>query len=436
LRTDATGTAPQEMRRHARYHDRVPLTRRQIYRRRRLAVFGILAIVIGILGYSGGALFRPIPAAAATLETPEALTSTLVQPATPVSWPGFGRGALGAVGFDGVLTSSGEQTPFPIASITKTITSLVVLDAKPLTAGDQGPSITLTDADVGFYYDTIAENGSAAPVVAGSVFTQRQMLEALLLPSANNYSISLAVWAFGSVDAYLEAARAWLDARGLTGTTVTNTSGLGETNVSTPSDLVTIGKLVLADPALASIVSEPTATLPAIGEVENTNALLGQYGVTGLKTGTDDASGACLLFSADLQVEGRTVTVVGVILGADNHTVLNDAVVSLLQSVPAGFHQVQLATAGAPVGSYDTAWGEAAKVVVASDASVLVWQDTPITVEPRARAIEAGATGSTVGTLSYTVGAGAEGGAATIEVPIALEADVAPVTPWWRLTNP
>ncbi|WP_285036092.1 D-alanyl-D-alanine carboxypeptidase [Plantibacter sp. ME-Dv--P-095] len=414
----------------------MPLTRRQIYRRRRLAVFGVLAIVIGVLGYSGGALLRPIPAAAATLEAPEALTSTLVQPTTPVSWPGFGRGALGAVGFDGVLTSNGEQTPFPIASITKTITSLVVLDAKPLAAGDQGPSITLTDADVGFYYDTIAENGSAAPVVAGSVFTQRQMLEALLLPSANNYSISLAVWAFGSVDAYLDAARAWLDARGLTGTTVTNTSGLGETNVSTPSDLVTIGKLVLADPALASIVNEPTATLPAIGEVENTNALLGQYGVTGLKTGTDDASGACLLFSADLQVAGRTVTVVGVILGADNHTVLNDAVVSLLQSVPAGFHQVQLATAGAAVGAYDTAWGEVAKVVVASDASVLVWQDTPVTVETRARAIEAGATGSTVGTLSYTVGAGAEGGAATIEVPIALDADVAPVTPWWRLTNP
>jgi D-alanyl-D-alanine carboxypeptidase (penicillin-binding protein 5/6) len=414
----------------------VPLTRRQIYRRRRLAVFGVLAILIGVFGYSAGALLRPVPAAAATLESSDALTTSLVQQTTPVAWPGFGRGAIGAVGFDGVLSSSGEQTPFPIASITKTITSLVVLEAKPLAAGDQGPSITLTDADVGFYYDTIAENGSAAPVVAGSVFTQRQMLEALLLPSANNYSISLAVWAFGSVDAYLDAARAWLDAHGLTGTTVTNTSGLGETNVSTPSDLVTIGKLVLADPVLSSIVKEPTAVLPAIGEVENTNALLGQYGVTGMKTGTDDASGACLLFSADLQVAGRTVTVVGVILGADDHTVLNEAVVSLLQSVPAGFHQVQLATAGQSVGSYSTAWDQAAKVVVASDASVLVWQDTPITVESRARAIDAGAAGSTVGELSYTVGTGAEGGAATIDVPLALDADVAPVTPWWRLTNP
>lgn len=414
----------------------MPLTRRQIYRRRRLAVFGVLALLIGLFGYSAGALLRPVPAAAATLESTDALTTSLVQQTTPVAWPGFGRGAIGAVGFDGVLSSSGEQTPFPIASITKTITSLVVLEAKPLAAGDQGPSITLSDADVGFYYDTIAENGSAAPVVAGSVFSQRQMLEALLLPSANNYSISLAVWAFGSVDAYLDAARAWLDAHGLSGTTVTNTSGLGETNVSTPSDLVTIGKLVLADPVLSSIVKEPTAVLPAIGEVENTNALLGRYGVTGMKTGTDDASGACLLFSADLQVEGRTVTVVGVILGADNHTVLNDAVVSLLQSVPAGFHQVSLATAGQTVGSYSTAWDEAAKVVVSSDASVLVWQDTPITVASHARAIDAGAAGSTVGTLSYTVGAGAEGGATTIDVPLALDSDIAPVTPWWRLTNP
>lgn len=414
----------------------MPLTRRQIYRRRRLAVFGVLALLIGLFGYSAGALLRPVPAAAATLESTDALTTSLVQQTTPVAWPGFGRGAIGAVGFDGVLSSSGEQTPFPIASITKTITSLVVLEAKPLAAGDQGPSITLSDADVGFYYDTIAENGSAAPVVAGSVFSQRQMLEALLLPSANNYSISLAVWAFGSVDAYLDAARTWLDAHGLSGTTVTNTSGLGETNVSTPSDLVTIGKLVLADPVLSSIVKEPTAVLPAIGEVENTNALLGRYGVTGMKTGTDDASGACLLFSADLQVEGRTVTVVGVILGADNHTVLNDAVVSLLQSVPAGFHQVSLATAGQTVGSYSTAWDEAAKVVVSSDASVLVWQDTPITVASNARAIDAGAAGSTVGTLSYTVGAGAEGGATTIDVPLALASDIAPVTPWWRLTNP
>ena len=45
--------------------------------------------------------------------------------------------------------------------------------------------------------DTIAENGSWAPVVSGSVFTQRQVLEVMMLPSANNYSKTLAIWAFG-----------------------------------------------------------------------------------------------------------------------------------------------------------------------------------------------------------------------------------------------
>ncbi|MGG7463260.1 D-alanyl-D-alanine carboxypeptidase family protein [Plantibacter sp. YIM 135347] len=410
----------------------MPLTRRQIYRRRRLAVFGGLVAVLVVLIYGGGALARPVPAAAATLEP----TRTISAPAVAMTWPSFGRGAFGAVGFDGVLSTTGDQTPFPIASLTKTITSLVVLDAKPLAAGESGPDITLTDADVGYYYDTIAENGSAAPVVAGSVFTQRQILEAMLLPSANNYSISLAVWAFGSVDAYLAAAKTWLAEHHLTGTTVTNTSGLGPSNMSTPADLVAIGKLVLKNPVLPGIVSETSATLPSIGPVENTNALLGTHGVTGMKTGTDDESGACLLFSADLMIAGRPVTIVGVILGAPDHDVLNDAVVSLLGGIPAGFHDVPLTTAGADFGSYDATWGESSKIVTTEEASTFVWQDTTVTETASVRPVEAGAKGSTVGAVTYEVGAGAAGGATKITVPLALASDIAPPTSWWRLTNP
>ena len=51
--------------------------------------------------------------------------------------------------------------------------------------------------------------------VAGSTLTLRESLEAMLLPSGGNYSISIANWAFGSVDAFLERARAWLDEHGL-----------------------------------------------------------------------------------------------------------------------------------------------------------------------------------------------------------------------------
>ncbi|MFZ4895195.1 D-alanyl-D-alanine carboxypeptidase family protein [Plantibacter sp. Mn2098] len=412
----------------------MPLTRRQKFRRRRLAFGGAALAIIIVFAYGAISLGRSVPAAAATID--QTATSTISQPKTQVDWPSFGRGALGAVGFDGLLSTTGDQTPFPIASLTKTITSLVVLDKKPLAAGESGPNITLTSADVGYYYDTIAEDGSAAPVVAGSVFTQRQMFEALLLPSANNYSISLAVWAYGSVDAYLDAAKMWLAAHGLTGTTVTNTSGIGPTNKSTPADLITIGKLVLANPALASIVSEKSAILPAIGEVDNTNALLGTHGVTGMKTGTDDESGACLLFSADIPVGGRTVTIVGVILGADDHTVLDEAVVKLLASIPAGFHELQLTKAGTSFGTYSSEWGRSARILAGKDASAFVWQDTPVTVKAQARPLSAGSKGSTVGSVHYEIGAGAEGGATTVTVPLTLSADIAPPTAWWKLTNP
>ena len=92
----------------------------------------------------------------------------------------------------------------PSASITKVITALVVLDAHPIPPGEGGPEIAYTEADVDIYWDMVAQNGSVAPVAAGSSLTLRESLEAMLLPSGNNYAISLANWAFGSGDEFLE----------------------------------------------------------------------------------------------------------------------------------------------------------------------------------------------------------------------------------------
>ena len=204
------------------------LTRRQIYRRRRIAVFSVAGValiaVLSMLFYGVNALAAPLPATAiARSEVP-----VLTQAAAPVEWPGFGRTAVGQLGAAGIMASEGDQSSGPIASITKVITSLVVLDEHPLGAGEAGPEIDYTEADVDIYWDTIAEDGSSAPVVAGMSLSQRETLIALLLPSANNYAESLAVWAFGSMDAYLEAANAWIAEHGLTDTHVVDASGLSE----------------------------------------------------------------------------------------------------------------------------------------------------------------------------------------------------------------
>jgi len=404
----------------------MPLTRRQTFRRRRVVFFSALAVVLSLVGYLAATGLAPVPAETAALTQPTALTQAAAEP----DWPEFGSSAIGAVGFPGVLGSSGSTESVPIASVTKTVTALVVLDAKPLGAGDDGPDITFTDADVAIYYDVIAENGSVAPVVAGMVLSERQALEAMLLPSANNYALSLAVWAYGSHDAYLAAAKSWLAKNGLDDTAVADTSGLSTASTSTPADLVTIGKLAIANPALASIVAEPSARLPVIGAVTNTNKLLGRYGIDGIKTGTTHQAGACLLFSTDLKVGDRTVTLIGVVLGGANHGDVNRAVAALITTAKAGFREVTLTEKGTVFGSYATAWGAKSSAVAARDESALVWSDTPVSGVATARALTLGSSKDTVGSVDFQVGD------QTVSVPLVLDRTISDPGPAWRFSHP
>ena len=407
----------------------MPLTRRQIYRRRRIAVGIALLLVITGIVYTSTTLTAAVPATAATVTQPAAIT----EPAVQLAWPGYGRGAIGAVGFDGVLGSYGDQSAAPMASITKVVTALVILDAKPIPPTEEGPSITYTDADVDIYYDEVAQGASVAPVRNGLVLSEKQSLAMMLLPSAGNYSISLATWAYGSVDAYLAAAGAWLTAHGLTGTKVVDTSGLDDGSASTPTDLVALAKLANADATVSSIVSQPTAEIPGVGTIENTDKLLGTAGVDGIKTGTNDNAGACLLFSADYAVGSHTITVVGVVLGGKDmgdHSVLNQSVATLLASAVPGFHDVPLVKAGDRFAEYSSEWGDGVTAVAAENASALTWSDTPITSKAVARPVQTVRAGDQLGTLTFTVGSD------TTTVKLVAKGSIEDPGTFWRLGHP
>lgn len=403
--------------------------RRRVYRRRRIVVGSVLAVVLALVisgvAYVSNALGAAVPAVAAQVSSP----APVVQPAQPLALPGFGEYAVGAVGFDGTLAASEAQAPMAIASIAKVVTALVVLDANPIAAGEGGPAIAYTDADVGIYWDMVAQNGSVAPVAAGTTLTLKESLEAMLLPSGNNYAISIANWAFGSEPAYVAAANGWLAEHGFTETTIADASGLSLANVATPGDLVRLGQLALTEPALADIVAQQAVDLPGVGRVENSNKLLGSHGVDGIKTGTTDDA-ANLLFSADYQVGGSTVTVVGAMLGAATHAQLREAIAALLDTVAPGFHEVTALEAGAELASYSTVWGDRAVAKAAEGASVVVWSDTPVEVEVTADPVTTAEAGSQVGVA--TVRAGGQ----VIEVPLQLDATIDDPGTWWRLTNP
>jgi D-alanyl-D-alanine carboxypeptidase (penicillin-binding protein 5/6) len=399
-----------------------------VSRTRRVTLAGVAAALLVSAGvYVPVTLTADPPAAVAQVDAP----SPVVNVPTPETWPGEGVSAVGAVGFDGVLaTNDADPTPRPMASITKTVTALVVLRAEPLAPGEDGPQVTFTAEDEALRAQILQQDGLVEPAVPGTSLSQRDLLEGALLASANNYAAALGVWAYGSNDAFVAAANAWLQEQGLTGTHVADAMGLSPETVSTTADLVRIGEMVLADPTLSGIVDQPGADVAGVGRLQNRNMLAGVPGFRGIKTGTLEQAGKCLLWAVDTKVGDRDVTVVGVTLGARDHAELARQVLALLPTVTANMHVVQVATAGEPFADYATAWGATAQAVSTADESLLVWGDTPVTTTVEAMSAGEADAGAEVGAATVTAGQ------QSVRIPLALDRAIPGPDGWWRLGNP
>lgn len=400
--------------------------RRRMYRRRRLLVFGGGSLVLGLAFYLPLTLLAPLPLVSATTVNPSAPVTT----APAIDFPGYGASGIGAIGYDGVLASSGATTPLPIASITKVITALVVLEQRPLGIDEPGPTITFGAADEQFYADMVAQDGIVAPVSSGATISQRNLLDVTLMASANNYAQTLAAWAFGSEAAFVDAARDWLQREGLTSTTIVDATGINPGNTSTVADLIELGKRAVEDSLVGTIVGTQTVDVPGIGSFTNRNLLLGVDGVDGIKTGTLDESGACLLFAQDIEVDGEPITIVGAVLGGEDHPSLAATVRGLLADADAGFQRVPLIEAGTPLATYTTEWGDEVMAVAMRSASVVTWTGIPVTATLDAEPVQLGRAGDDVGDLVFTI-ADRE-----VVVDVELASTIEDPGPWWRLANP
>jgi serine-type D-Ala-D-Ala carboxypeptidase (penicillin-binding protein 5/6) len=231
-----------------------------------------------------------------------------------LAWPREGEAAVAVEGL-GSLGASGGETPVPIASLAKVMTAYLVLRDHPLEPGEEGFEIEISTADVEDLRQRIALNQSVIEVEAGEVLSERQALEALLLPSANNVAALLAVHEAGSVEAFVAEMNEAAAELGMQKTHYTDPSGFEDTTVSTAADQLKLGRTAMADPTFAQIVAMPSAQLPVVGEVANYNELVGHEGFVGIKTGSDEAAGGCLLFAKRIHVGGRTLSVLGAVLG-------------------------------------------------------------------------------------------------------------------------
>jgi D-alanyl-D-alanine carboxypeptidase (penicillin-binding protein 5/6) len=290
-------------------------------RRRRwpavLALLMVAGAAVGVLQFGGGEpSHREAPAAAAP-ELPA--TGALLDSGTaPLAGGGTPPSPL-AVAIDGpdtvrvrfthpprsgllfdvdtgkVLWRRDPTRVLPIASLTKMMTALVVVDTVP-----RGARVPITR-------EALAYQGSGVGLLPrGKAIAVRTMLHGLLLPSGNDAAIALAQRSSGTVARFVARMNERARAMGLICTHFTSPSGFVDRgNRSCATDLAALGRAVLREPRLAPIVRRRQAVLPFPikgGRIYlyNNNPLLrtGYRGTTGIKTGYTDTAGRCLVATA------------------------------------------------------------------------------------------------------------------------------------------
>src|SRR6266536_1076498 len=246
------------------------------------------------------------------------------------------------------------------------------------------PPIALTAADAAAYASDQRHGQSVVKVERGEKLTERQALEALLIPSGNNIASMLAGWDAGSEGAFVAKMNARARSLGLGSTRYADASGADPATVSTAGDQFRLTLRARQIPAFRQIVAMPRVMLPVAGLAYNVNASLGHDGIVGVKTGSSSQAGGCLAFAAIRTVAGSPVTIVGVIAASEN----------LLGSVGGDLEHAQVIRPGAVLGKVSSAWGAGPAAVAAAGVSVTAWPGTPVTVtvrpRPLAHAVRAG----------------------------------------------
>lgn len=213
-----------------------------------------------------------------------------------------------------VLWARGETAVRPIASITKVMTALVILQAGGLNRKIAVPkSVTAYVAKYG---------ANSAGLIPGQVFTVDELMHAMLIVSAADAAYTLANAYGPGLPAFIAKMNAEAAKLGLVHTHFTSPDGLPyptETSTfSTPAELVRLGEVAMGYQEFRSIVALHIYNIPkgdghTAYSFTSSNELIGKYpGVVGIKTGFTNAAGHTLLFEAVR--DGHTL--IGDVLGS------------------------------------------------------------------------------------------------------------------------
>lgn len=202
-----------------------------------------------------------------------------------------------------VLFEKNANVPLPIASITKLMTGLVVVQARQ----DLDEVLRITDADV----DRHKYSSSRLPV--GTRMTRRELLHIALMSSENRAASALGRNYPGGIDAFVAAMNAKARELGMHDTRYVDSSGLSSRNVSSARDLARLVAVAHGEPLLREYSTTPNSVVKASGRpmrYANTNYLvaLPDWNIGLQKTGFINEAGRCLVMQA--AIHGRNVIMV------------------------------------------------------------------------------------------------------------------------------
>ncbi|MEO8103864.1 MAG: D-alanyl-D-alanine endopeptidase [Betaproteobacteria bacterium] len=195
------------------------------------------------------------------------------------------------------LYAKNAENPMPIASITKLMTAMVVLEGKQ----SMDEPVVIDSADI----DTIKGSRSRLPV--GTAFRREDLLRIALMASDNRAAAALGRTYPGGTPAFVDAMNAKAALIGLHNARFVDPTGLAPTNVASPQDLALLVAEASHFPQIREYSTTPElhVTLPnskrAMG-FNNTNALVRSQGWDiGLsKTGYINEAGKCLVMHATI----------------------------------------------------------------------------------------------------------------------------------------
>ncbi|AMN47639.1 D-alanyl-D-alanine endopeptidase (penicillin-binding protein 7) [Steroidobacter denitrificans] len=196
---------------------------------------------------------------------------------------------------DSVLLARNADIPVPIASITKLMTALVVLEAG--LPRDEEIRITTEDRATNV--------GGPSRIVIGASLTRGELLHLALMSSENRAAHALGRSFPGGMPAILRSMNAKAATLGMTRTRFADTTGLSSSNVASPADLAKLVREAARHRLIREYSTDPDETVTVIRhqvECRNTNLLVRkpEWDIQIQKTGYTQAAGRCLVMQATI----------------------------------------------------------------------------------------------------------------------------------------